>query len=70
VVKYIDIAIIACMWKWYYYTPNTLKEQHAYEAEKAVALYLRQTDTLNREGNVDTLEVLHLTNARTRVCRR
>jgi hypothetical protein len=36
VVKYIDIAIIACMWKWYYYTPNTLKEQHAYEAEMRV----------------------------------
>jgi len=26
-LKYIDVAIIACMWKWYYYAPNTLKEQ-------------------------------------------
>jgi len=32
-LKYIDVAIIACMWKWYYYAPNTLKEQYAYEAE-------------------------------------
>ena len=67
VVKYIDVAIIACMWKWYYYAPNTLKEQHAYEAENAAALYRRQTETLNREGNADTLEALHLANARTRV---
>ena len=67
VVKYIDIAIIACMWKWYYYAPNTLKEQHAYESENAAALYRRQTETLNREGSADTLEALHLANARTRV---
>jgi len=32
-LKFVDVAILACMWKWYYYAPNTLKEQYAYEAE-------------------------------------
>ena len=31
-LKFVDVAIIACMWKWYYYAPNTLKEMEGYEA--------------------------------------
>ena len=34
-LKFVDVAIIACMWKWYYYAPNTLKEMDGYEAERA-----------------------------------
>jgi hypothetical protein len=34
-LKFVDISIIACMWKWYYYAPNTLKEQLAHEASKS-----------------------------------
>merc|ERR1712216_774443 len=33
-LKFIDVAIIACMWKWYYYAPNTLKEQEGWERRK------------------------------------
>jgi hypothetical protein len=36
-LKFVDISIIACMWKWYYYAPNTLKEQLAHEASKSKA---------------------------------
>ena len=34
-LKFVDISIIACMWKWYYYAPNTLKEQLTHEASKS-----------------------------------
>lgn len=34
-LKMIDVAIIACVWKWYYYATNTLKEQDHYKAERA-----------------------------------
>lgn len=34
-LKFIDVAIIACMWKWYYYAPNTLKEQEGWERQRA-----------------------------------
>jgi hypothetical protein len=49
-LKFVDVSIIACMWKWYYYAPNTLKEQQAHEAELSNAKNPVVFDTGHQPG--------------------